>query len=96
VRSAEPPRLSTSIRRTLEQVQFFVDPYLNMKTSLIMTGIAALLGTTNAHATFQDLWVQGDDKKSTCARLPLSNSPVTDVTSNNIRCKCLSLRSVHY
>jgi cellulase len=67
-----------------------------MKTSLVVSGIAALLKTTNAHATFQDLWVQGVDKQSTCARLPLSNSPVTDVTSNNIRCKCLSLQFVQY
>jgi hypothetical protein len=87
--------MSTSSRRTLEQVQLFVDTFFSMKTSLILTGIVALLKTTNGHATFQDLWVQGEDKKSTCARLPLSNSPVTDVTGNNIRCKCLSFYFMH-
>lgn len=39
-----------------------------------------------AHATFQDLWINGVDYVGQCARLPLSNSPVTDVTSNDIRC----------
>lgn len=39
-----------------------------------------------AHATFQDLWVDGVDQGTTCARIPLSNSPVTDVTSTDIAC----------
>ncbi|KAL1872011.1 hypothetical protein VTK73DRAFT_1755 [Phialemonium thermophilum] len=45
-----------------------------------------------AHATFQDLWIDGVDMikgrlhGAQCVRLPLSNSPVTDVTSNDIRC----------
>ncbi len=39
-----------------------------------------------AHATFQQLWVDGVDYGSQCARLPGSNSPVTDVTSTSMRC----------
>ncbi|KAI1263703.1 carbohydrate-binding module family 1 protein [Xylariaceae sp. FL1019] len=39
-----------------------------------------------SHATFQDLWVDGVDQGATCVRLPLSNSPVTDVTSDDIAC----------
>ncbi|ORY71495.1 glycoside hydrolase family 61 protein [Pseudomassariella vexata] len=39
-----------------------------------------------AHATFQDLWINGVDYGAQCVRLPASNSPVTDVTSNDIRC----------
>ncbi|KAI1505914.1 glycosyl hydrolase family 61-domain-containing protein [Biscogniauxia marginata] len=39
-----------------------------------------------AHATFQDLWVDGVDQGSTCARLPVSNSPIQDVTSDDIIC----------
>lgn len=38
------------------------------------------------HATFQDLWINGADYGGQCARIPLSNSPVTDVTSTNLRC----------
>ncbi|KAL2259697.1 hypothetical protein VTK26DRAFT_6535 [Humicola hyalothermophila] len=46
-----------------------------------------------AHATFQQLWVDGVDYGSQCARLPGSNSPVTDVTSNDIRCNAGSSRA---
>ncbi|EUC45736.1 carbohydrate-binding module family 1 protein [Bipolaris oryzae ATCC 44560] len=53
-----------------------------MKNTLLLTGISAFATHVAAHATFQDLWVNG----STCARLPNSNSPVTSVTSNDIRC----------
>jgi hypothetical protein len=53
--------------------------------------VAALaVGEVASHATFQDLWVNGVDYGAQCARLPLSNSPVTDVSSNNIRCNANS------
>lgn len=39
-----------------------------------------------AHATFQQLWVDGVDFGSQCARVPSSNSPVTDVSGSGIRC----------
>jgi lytic cellulose monooxygenase (C1-hydroxylating) len=48
--------------------------------------LAALAATVSAHATFQDLWVDGVDKVSTCVRLPPNNNPVTDVSSTDIRC----------
>jgi len=43
-----------------------------------------------SHATFQDLWVGSTDMQSSCVRLPQSNSPVTDVTSTQIRCNANS------
>ncbi|KAE9404931.1 hypothetical protein BT96DRAFT_1015879 [Gymnopus androsaceus JB14] len=50
--------------------------------------IAALyfITSASAHATFQELWINGVDAGSSCVRLPLSNSPVTDVTSNDLTC----------
>jgi len=54
-----------------------------------MKGLFAILATASvvsAHATWQELWVGTEDKEGTCIRLPQSNSPVTDVTSNDIRC----------
>ena len=42
------------------------------------TGLASVA----AHATFQEMWVNDVDQGSWCVRLPLSNSPVTDVTSD--------------
>lgn len=46
-----------------------------------------------AHATFQQLWVNGVDFGNQCARLPGSNSPVTDVSSSSIRCNAGSSRA---
>ncbi|KAH7077036.1 glycosyl hydrolase family 61-domain-containing protein [Paraphoma chrysanthemicola] len=57
-----------------------------MKGTQVLAGVAAFASTVVGHATFQDLWVNGKDQQGTCARLPTSNSPVTDVTSDNIRC----------
>ncbi len=42
----------------------------------------SLVASVSAHATFQELWVNGVDQGDCCARLPQSNSPVTSVTSN--------------
>ncbi|KAI1372820.1 lytic polysaccharide monooxygenase [Hypoxylon crocopeplum] len=57
-----------------------------MKSTLFAA--VAALGATHvaSHATFQNLWLNGVDMGGTCARLPLSNSPVTDVTSKDIAC----------
>ncbi|KAI3335841.1 glycosyl hydrolase family 61-domain-containing protein [Ustulina deusta] len=54
--------------------------------STLYTAAAVAFGATNvaAHATFQDLWINGHG--ASCARLPLSNSPVQDVTSNDMAC----------
>jgi len=55
-------------------------------TNTFLAGLLAAASTASAHATFQQLWVNGVDKAGTCVRTPLSNSPVTSVTSNDIRC----------
>lgn len=54
----------------------------------VSAAIAAFLAAQNvaAHATFQDLWVDGVDYDTQCARQPTSNSPVTDVTSADMAC----------
>lgn len=54
-----------------------------MKTVAVIAGIAAL---ANAHATWQQLWKNGEDLESTCARLPPSNSPIEDYTSTALQC----------
>ena len=55
--------------------------------SFTIAALAALWAQqAAAHAIFQDLWVDGVDYGSQCARLPSSNSPVTDVTSTNLPC----------
>jgi cellulase len=40
----------------------------------------------NAHSLFQQLWVGAADKGTSCARVPRSNSPVTNVNSADMRC----------
>lgn len=55
-----------------------------MKSTLFACLATASL--VSAHATWQDLWVNSEDKVETCVRLPVSNSPVQDVTSNDMRC----------
>ncbi|KAJ4374497.1 hypothetical protein N0V86_007366 [Didymella sp. IMI 355093] len=54
-----------------------------MKTVAVIAGIAAL---ANAHATWQQLWKNGEDLESTCARLPSSNNPIEDYTSTALQC----------
>ncbi|KFA68993.1 hypothetical protein S40285_08859 [Stachybotrys chlorohalonatus IBT 40285] len=48
-----------------------------MKWNSVTVMAALAVKQVASHATFQQLW---------CARLPLSNSPVTSVTGNDIRC----------
>lgn len=36
---------------------------------------ACFVASASAHATFQDLWINGVDAGSSCVRLPLSNNP---------------------
>ncbi|KAJ4303987.1 hypothetical protein N0V88_001591 [Collariella sp. IMI 366227] len=60
---------------------------------LATVALAALWAQqATAHATFQQLWVDGVDYGSQCARIPTSNSPVTDVSSSAIRCNAGSSR----
>ena len=47
-----------------------------------LASAALLVASVSAHATFQELWVNGVDQGDYCARLPQSNNPVTSVTSN--------------
>jgi cellulase len=54
--------------------------------SKLLLAATALATGASAHATFQAIWINGVDYGSSCIRLPLSNSPVTDVTSNNLAC----------
>lgn len=55
-----------------------------MKLSYLASSL--LLQQVAAHATFQQLWVNGVDKSSTCIRMPRGNSPVSSVTSTDLRC----------
>ncbi|KAI0792266.1 glycoside hydrolase family 61 protein [Abortiporus biennis] len=48
--------------------------------------VASLIASAAAHATFQELWINGVDQGSSCVRLPVSNSPVTSVTTDDIAC----------
>ncbi|KAI0696808.1 glycoside hydrolase family 61 protein [Cytidiella melzeri] len=48
--------------------------------------VASLAASVSAHATFQAMWVNGVDQGSYCVRMPLSNNPVTSVTTDDIAC----------
>ncbi|KAH7375326.1 glycosyl hydrolase family 61-domain-containing protein [Plectosphaerella cucumerina] len=53
--------------------------------SIVFTFLATLaIKSVEAHATFQQLWVDGHGAQ--CVRLPPSNSPVVNVASNDIAC----------
>ncbi|KAF1989026.1 lytic polysaccharide monooxygenase [Aulographum hederae CBS 113979] len=51
-------------------------------------------GTVSAHATFQDLWVGTKDEAETCVRPASTNSPITSVTSPDIRCNAGGAKGV--
>lgn len=55
-----------------------------MKSLSLILALAAERAA--AHAIFQDLWVNSVDMGSQCARLPMSNTPVTNVGGASIRC----------
>jgi cellulase len=57
-----------------------------MKTVNTLTLAASMANMVAGHAIFQQLWINGEDQSSTCVRMPPSNSPVVDPTSNDIRC----------
>ncbi|KAH8105777.1 glycosyl hydrolase family 61-domain-containing protein [Phellopilus nigrolimitatus] len=48
--------------------------------------LASLFASAAAHATFQEMWVNGVDQGSWCVRLPQSNSPVTSVSTPDLAC----------
>ncbi|THG95085.1 hypothetical protein EW026_g6504 [Hermanssonia centrifuga] len=47
---------------------------------------SAFIASVAGHATFQELWINGVDQGSACVRLPVSNSPVTSVTTDDLAC----------
>jgi len=55
-----------------------------MRYSLLAS--ACFIASASAHATFQDLWINGVDQGDSCVRLPLSNNPVTSVSTTDIIC----------
>jgi cellulase len=57
-----------------------------MKSTVFAVVAALSASRVAAHATFQELWINGVDQGQTCVRLPQSNSPLTDVSANSIRC----------
>ncbi|ROT40973.1 endoglucanase II [Sodiomyces alkalinus F11] len=64
-----------------------------MKSALTLLASASLaLG----HATFQQLWVNGADHGTTCARLPRSNSPVENVNSQDLTCNVGGRTAGHF
>ena len=73
------------------------DPVISALVKMKSFTIAALAALwaqkAAAHATFQQLWVDGTDYGSQCVRLPGSNSPVTSVASNDIRCNAGASRA---
>lgn len=55
-----------------------------LQLSLILTSFVAF---ASAHQNFHQLWVNGvTTGYEKCIRMPPSNNPVTDVTSNDITC----------
>ncbi|KAK2006328.1 hypothetical protein LZ32DRAFT_570441 [Colletotrichum eremochloae] len=57
-----------------------------MKSFAAVALTASMANMVAGHAIFQQLWVNGEDQSSTCVRMPASNSPVQDPTSNDMRC----------
>ncbi|WYZ43504.1 hypothetical protein EsH8_VI_001203 [Colletotrichum jinshuiense] len=61
-----------------------------MKSFSTLALTASMANMVAGHAIFQQLWVNGADQESSCVRMPASNSPVADVTSNDMRCNANS------
>lgn len=57
-----------------------------MRLSSLFAAGCAGVASVSAHATFQQLWINGVDAGSSCARIPQSNSPVGSVTSPDLAC----------
>ncbi|TGO60094.1 hypothetical protein BCON_0038g00090 [Botryotinia convoluta] len=57
-----------------------------MRSSDITFVLLSIVATVRSHATFQELWINGVDQVGSCVRLPPTNSPVTDLTSTDLRC----------
>jgi len=57
-----------------------------MKFSTVLPLAAFVATEVAAHATFQQLWINGVDQGGVCVRRPNSNSPIQDPTSSDIVC----------
>lgn len=57
-----------------------------MKSSFVAALTALAAREIAGHSIFQQLWVDGTDYGSSCARVPGSNSPVTNVGSRDMVC----------
>lgn len=57
---------------------------MKFSSHVVLSAVAAV--NVAAHATFQQLWVDGVDFGSQCIRMPTSNNPVTNVGGADIRC----------
>ena len=63
--------------------------------STVYSLVAALAATEVAgHALFQQLWVKGTDMGTQCIRLPSSNTPVTNVAGNDVRCNVGGMKGI--
>ncbi|CAI4213432.1 unnamed protein product [Parascedosporium putredinis] len=84
-----------------------------MKSAFLTLVAAFAAQQVSGHALFQQLWVDGEDyislpfvHASQCARVPMSNTPVTNTGSPDIRCnaggskgvgaKCPAIGGAHY
>ncbi|KAM0158917.1 hypothetical protein ACHAPG_003853 [Botrytis cinerea] len=56
-----------------------------MRSSDITFVLLSVVATARSHATFQELWINSVDQVGSCVRLPPTNSPVTDLTSTDLR-----------
>ncbi|KAM3157204.1 putative endo-beta-1,4-glucanase D [Botrytis cinerea] len=57
-----------------------------MRSSDITFVLLSVVATVRSHATFQELWINSVDQVGSCVRLPPTNSPITDLTSTDLRC----------
>lgn len=62
-------------------LQYLLQLIVYTMLASVLVAAGAFVASASAHATFQEMWVNGVDMGSACVRLPASNNPVTDVTS---------------
>ncbi|KAI0063290.1 hypothetical protein BV25DRAFT_412292 [Artomyces pyxidatus] len=80
IKAQERGLIPTSSSHFLETTSFFK---MFFRTAAALVSLATYAA---AHATFQELWVNGVDQGKFCVRLPASNNPVTSVTTTDLAC----------
>lgn len=60
----------------------FAQAPAKMRLALTSAAIASIIASASAHATFQQLWINGKDAGIACTRTVRSNTPVTSVSGN--------------